>query len=412
MAVIDRDDLGSEAPRSSRSPVFDASVKRILVALCVSTFVEWAGATAVLPLLPLYLRDRGSSLGLVGVTMAAFFAASLLVQYPIGKLSDRIGRRKIQLAGLSVYAAGSMLFVLFGTPDLALICRSLQGCGAGVVSVVNAATIGEVVPESHRGRAYGVYYGANIVAMAIGPFFGGLAGVNSMRWVFLGAAGAALLAAVPLGLCMPRGRISRAASVSAIRQKLWRNRSVLGVVTAFLAVGIVVGVYETCWSLLLSIRGAKAWQIGVSWTLFALPFAVMSFPAGWLVDRLDRRYLVAIALAGSACFAMTYPFLHSVWLIIGLGSGEAVLVAIGTPAQASQLAQSVPGYELGRAQGAASSAQTAATAVAAALAGGLFGIHPWLPFVGASCLIFMAIGVLGVVWRGVPGRAGVSSIAG
>src|ERR1019366_703227 len=111
-------------------------------------------------------------------------------QYPIGRLSDRIGRRKIQVGGLAVYALASVLFAFTGTPVLALVFRALQGCGAGVVDVANAATIGEMVPESHQGRAFGVFYGSRTVAMAIGPFFGGLAGVGGMKWVFIAAAAA------------------------------------------------------------------------------------------------------------------------------------------------------------------------------------------------------------------------------
>jgi DHA1 family multidrug resistance protein-like MFS transporter len=398
-------EAGSLSPPGD-TPVSNRLVRRVVIALCVSAFAEWTGSTAVLPLLPVYLHHRGSSITLVGMTVAAFFAAGLLVQYPIGRLSDRIGRRKIQVGGLAVYALASVLFAFTGTPVLALVFRALQGCGAGVVDVANAATIGEMVPESHQGRAFGVFYGSRTVAMAIGPFFGGLAGVGGMKWVFIAAAAASLLAAVPILLFIPKRRLaSRAPLPKAQRTRLWRNRSLLGVGVAFAAVGIIVGVYETCWSLLLSVKGANSWEIGLSWTLFAFPFAVMSFPAGWLVDRLDRRYLVAFAMLGSAVFAMTYPFMHSVALIIGLGSCEAVLVAIGTPAEAAQLAQSVDVHDLGRAQGAAASAQTATTAVAATLAGTLFRVHVWLPFVSGSLVILVAVAALGFLWRGVPGRA-------
>jgi DHA1 family multidrug resistance protein-like MFS transporter len=337
--------------------------------------------------------------------MAAFFAAALLVQYPLGRLSDRIGRRKIQVGGLATYAVASVLFALVGAPWLALVFRALQGCGAGIVDVANAATIAEVVPPSHRGRAFGTFYGARNVAMAVGPFIGGLAGIEGMKWVFLLAAVASAAAIVPILAFLPSGRQARAALDSVTyRIKLWRNRSFLGVTVAFVTVGVVVGVYEVCWSLLLTFRGATAWQVGISWTLFALPFAVMSFPAGWLVDHMDRRYLVAIAVAGSGAFAATYPFLHSVGLLIGLGSIEAMLVALGAPAESAQLAQSVPGAELGRAQGAAASAQTAATAVAAGVAGTMFAIHPWLPFLTASAIIFAGAALIGILWRGVPGR--------
>jgi DHA1 family multidrug resistance protein-like MFS transporter len=381
------------------------AVKRIVGALCLSVFTEWLGATAVLPLLPVYLRHHGSSNELVGLTMAAFYAAALVVQYPVGRLSDRIGRRKIQVSGLIVYSLATVLFIVTANPIFALVFRAIQGAGAGVVDVANAATIGEIVPETHRGRAYGSFWGFRTVAMAIGPFFGGVAGVAGMRWIFLGAAVAALGAVVPIVALVPARRSSAhiAAERAAPRSQLWRNRSFLGVVVAFVAVGVVIGIYETTWSLLLVAKHAQSWEIGLSWALFALPFAVMSFPAGWLVDKMDKRYLVAFALLGSAAFAMTYPFLASVPIIIGLGSAEAILTAIGTPAESAQLSLSVPAAEIGRAQGAASSAQTATVAIAAALSGSLFGVRPWLPFVGGSTLIIISVGVLGLFWRGVSG---------
>ncbi len=393
------------SPFTAKDAHNERAVRRVVLAISASAFIEWSGATAVLPLLPLYLRHRGDSATLVGITMAAFYAAALVVQYPLGRLSDRIGRRKIQVAGLATYAVASVLFAFVGTPLLALVFRSVQGCGAGIVDVANTATIAEVVPESHRGRGFGSFYGARNIAMAVGPLFGGFAGVEGMKWLFIIAAVGALAAIVPMVLYVPGGRPARLHHAAATnRLSLWRNRSFLGVFVAFLSVGFVFGVYEVCWSLLLKVKGASSWEIGISWTLFALPFAVMSLPAGWLVDHFDRRYLVAIAMTGSACFAATYPFLPNVAILIALGSVEASLVALGAPAESAQLAQSVPDSEFGRAQGAAASAQTAATAIAAGVAGTLFAIHPWLPFVGGAAAIFVGVALLWPLWRGVPGR--------
>jgi len=394
--------------RDAKDYEADRNVRRIVLAVSVSAFVEWGGACAVLPLMPLYLRHHGSSVTLVGFTMAAFFAAAVLVQYPLGRLSDRIGRKKVQIGGLVVYAVGSVLFGLVVSPVAALLFRALQGAGGGVVDVANAATIGETVPERWRGRAFGALFGSRTVGMAIGPFFGGLFGLAGMRWMFFAAAACGLLAAVPIRLFVPTGA-REAGEVQRHRQPLWRNRSVLGVVVGFLAGGLLVGMYETCWSLLLQRRGAATWQIGLSWTLFAFPFAVMSVPAGWLVDRFDRRYLTYVAMTGSAVFAALYPSLHSVALLVGLGAAEAVTVAIGQPAQSSQLSHAVPPSDLGRAQGAASSAQTAATAVAATLSGALFGVSPEIPFLLVSGSMVVAIGVMAVLWRNVPGRTRMPS---
>ena len=354
-------------------------------------------------LFPLYLRKHGAPVALVGAAMAAFFFAAVFVQYPIGRLSDRLGRRPIQLGGLLTYSAASAAFALIGTPIAALFVRSLQGIGAGVVDVANNATVGEVVPPSQQGRAFGAVFGSRTVGLSIGPLFGGLAGIAHMRWLFIGSAVASLVACLPILLVVPKGR-SRVPQEAAPRVVLWRDRSVLGVALGYGATGVIIGVYEVCWSLLLHLRGASAWQIGLSWTLFAIPFAAMSLPGGWLVDHLDRRYLAAGATLVSAGFASTYPFLHSVWLLIGLGSIEAASVAVAGPALAAQLAHSVPSRQLGRAQGAASTAQTGATAIGALTAGALFAIQPWVPFIGGSSVIVVLVVVLAFCWRGVPGR--------
>ncbi len=284
----------------------DHATRRIVMALSISAFAEWGGASAVLPLLPVYLRHNGSSVGLIGLTMAAFFAAAVVVQYPLGRLSDRVGRRTIQVAGLVTYAVGSVLFAFVSAPLAALAFRALQGAGTGIVDVANSATIGEVVPEDQRGRAFGALYGTRTVGMAIGPFLGGLLGIGGMRWLFLASAAAVLAAALPIMYFTPRFAGHEPLRAEQ-RTPLWRNRSVLGVATAFLAGGIVVGMYEVCWSLLLTSRGAHSWQLGLSWTLFAIPFAVMSLPAGWLVDRMDRRYLTAVALFGTAFSRASIP---------------------------------------------------------------------------------------------------------
>jgi DHA1 family multidrug resistance protein-like MFS transporter len=390
----------SSAPGRPRP---QSSGRRVIVALSVSTFVEWGGAGAMMPLLPLYLRKLGAPVALVGVVMAAFFLAAIFVQYPIGRLSDRIGRRPVQLGGLITFAVASAAFALIATPIAALLVRGLQGAGAGVVDVANNATVGQVVPASQQGRAYGALFGSRTVGLAIGPFIGGWVGIAEMRWLFVAAALASLLACVPVLVAVPKST-PRQAHVVAPSVVLWRNRSVLGVAVGYAAAGLVIGVYEVCWSLLLHLRGASGWQIGLSWTLFAVPFAAMSVPGGWLVDHFDRRYLAAGSTFMSAGFAATYPFLHSVWLLVGLGAAEAVAVAVAGPALASQLAHSVPTRQLGRAQGAGSTAQTGATGLAALVAGALFGLHPWVPFIGAATAIVLAVGLLGWCWRGVSGR--------
>jgi DHA1 family multidrug resistance protein-like MFS transporter len=187
-----------------------------------------------------------------------------------------------------------------------------------------------------------------------------------------------------------------------IRTRLVVNRRLTGVLMTGVAGGIATGVYETCWTLLLDLRGADAWQVGLSWTLFAAPFAAFSPIAGRMADHFDRTKLTVCALVASLGFAAVYPFLHSLALLISLGALESIGVAIAYPAAQSLLAESVPASALGRAQGLSNAVQTAAIAIAAGTSGALFGVAPWIPFVAASALAAGLTLMLPFVWRALP----------
>ncbi len=389
----------SPADAMQRRSAPPAAARRVVVALSISSFALWVGAGSVLPLLPLFLKQHGSSDAMVGATMAAYFAAAFFAQYPAGRLSDRIGRRPIQLGGLGLYAAASVAFAFAGEPVTALFLRALQGTGAGVVLVASAAVIGETVPEGWRGRAFGLFYGCSTAGLAIGPLAGTLVGPGSMNVLFLAAATCAALACVPILWLVPGGRPPRS-NRAGRAGPMWRRPVVLGVMSVAVAQGLLIGTYEVCWTLLLHLRGASTWEIGLSWTLFAVPFVAMSVPAGWLVDRFDRRYLAGLSLLASAGFAAVYPFIHQVPLLIGLGVAEACAVALAAPAMLSHLSDNVAPAEMGRGQGIVASSQTAATAVAAAGAGAMFGIAPRLPFLVTAAAVLLATALLPIFWAG------------
>jgi DHA1 family multidrug resistance protein-like MFS transporter len=280
--------------------------------------------------------------------------------------------------------------------------RGLQGVGSGAVQVASLALVGRIVPLDRRGRAYSLVFAAQLAGMALGPLAGSVAGVGQLRWLFVATAVASLAATVPV-LAGVRRPVA-AGPTAAVHVRLDVTHALLGVLLVAVASGLVTGVYETCWTLLLNSRGAQAWQIGVSWTLFAIPFALFSPIAGRLADRVDRRALVVASLVAWSGFAAIYPFLHSVAWLLGLGALEAVGVAIALPAAQSLLSQAAAPEALGRAQGLFTSAETASIAVAAGMSGALFSVARWIPFVGASVLGCLIAAILPVLWRGVAGK--------
>jgi DHA1 family multidrug resistance protein-like MFS transporter len=374
------------------------SARRFVLVLAGAGFVEWLGASAILPLLPAYLRQQGTSPAVVGLVMASYFIAALALQYPVGHLGDKIGHRPVLVGGLLTYAVGSLGFLLHPGAAGYIALRATQGAGAGAVQVASFALVGIAVAPDRRGRAFSLLFAGQLAGAAIGPLAGSIAGVSGMGVLFATTAATSTIA----GLWVLRSLPRVAGVPDATRTRLVVNRLLLGVLITGLVGGLIQGVYETCWTLLLDSRGAHAWQVGLSWTLFAAPFAAVSPLAGRLVDRFNRFTLTIWALASSVFFAALYPFLHSLALLLGLGAVESIGVAIAYPAAQSLLAQAVPEAALGRAQGLNNVLQTSAIALAAAVSGALFAVRPWVPFVGAAVTGAILTSMLPVVWRQQP----------
>jgi MFS family permease len=388
-------------------------------ALSIATFLEWLGASAVLPILPLYLSHQGATDVVIGLAMGAFFAAGVLVQYPVGHLGDRIGPSRVLLASLGLLAVASLGYLLPVGPGIEVGLRALQGAGAAAAEVAALSMVGRHVPEARRGGAYGAIFGAQLSGLAIAPLVGSIAGIHYIHLLFAAGAIAAAIACVPVlpvaAQAAQAAEADRAAEAAQAvpdaepieRPTRLRLRAMRGLQGCFLVAviaGLTAGIYEACWTLLLHGLGARSWQIGLSWSLFCAPFVAMSVPGGRLADRLDRRWLVCGALTLSVALMFAYPYLGSVVWVIALGASESVGLAIAYPAVQSLLSQLAPPHQIGQTQGVFSTVQTGAIAVSATAGGALFSVRPWLPFVcvgavSAACLLCVPL-----IWAPIAGR--------
>jgi MFS family permease len=395
------------------------SSQRLIRTLTLTIFLQWMGGTSLVPMLPLYIRRLHGTDALAGVVIASYFAAGVLTQYPAGRLADRIGRRPVLIAGLLTYGIASVSFLFPITAAVAVGLRALQGIGVGAATVASLAIVSSSVSPERRGRAFATVYGGEIAGMAIGPLVGSIVGVGHMWIMFLASGLTSLLACVPASLLHENnqdGTVERAERKVNGRlprpEKVGMNPAMGGALICAGSLGLATGVYDICWTLLLVSRGASGVDIGISWTLFAVPFVAVAKPSGWLADHADRRMLVLSGIGLSTVLCASYPFIHNVPALVALGALEALGFAAALPAVQSLLTQGANPTVVGRVQGMFATSETAFTAVAAAGAGAAFALSAWVPFVAVASIVFLGLVVTAVIWRNVEGKvAGTAAVA-
>ena len=181
--------------------------RRAIIALALAGFTCFALLYGTQPILPQLAREFRVSPGVSSLTVAAATAAMAFMLIPLSLLSDRYGRSLLMRAGL----VGATVFAIASTaaPDFwsLVVCRACLGlCIAGVPAAA-MAYLGEEIAVDSRGRAMGLYIGANALGGMSGRFLSAL--VTSWgNWRF-GLAALALLgsaATIAFWRLLPPGR--------------------------------------------------------------------------------------------------------------------------------------------------------------------------------------------------------------
>ncbi|MGH7777896.1 MAG: MFS transporter [Candidatus Dormibacterales bacterium] len=345
------------------------------------------------PILPIYIGHRGASAALVGAVMTGGILGYGVAQYPAGWVADNLGRRRVMVLSRFVYAVFFLVYLLPVAPLALLGVRFFHTLSSGFSTPAAMAMLADLTPPRRRGRVFGLWQSSTMSGYLVGPALGGLLAQTGLRAVFVAAFVVCLVAAVAtlwVRETRPAAGTPAEPAPGGPGPGLARLAlALLPIAGAGLAWAWLVGTYDTIWSLYLLHLGGTTWEIGLSFTFFALPVALLGGFSGGLADRLGVRPVVAVALVVAGSLAVVYGLSHSIPLLIGLGLLEGALTSGASPALFSAVSNSV-GLDLqGRAQGLIQASTQVVSAAAALTSGFLFTLRPSLPFFGisAGCLL-------------------------
>jgi len=274
---------------------------------------QWASGVAV----PLQVGLLGGSIGVAGTIAAIRFGLGALLQLPFGAVADAWGTRRtlfVAIAGNAVVNLVPLLAAASRSIWVLYLWAVLSGLTASLFLPAMSAFVAGNSPDRSRGSAFGWLTLGTHTGIASGPAIGGLV------WEHFGVAPTYLISASigltaligPLLMAGAQRLRLRFAGLPAMVAAVARDRAIVGVWLAALAIGLPWGAVSGLFPLFGSSLGMAAGSIGLLLALQSAANGASRVPLGRLIDR---RAVPPLTAAGTA---LAYTGITS---LLGLQTG-------------------------------------------------------------------------------------------
>ena len=287
-----------------------AAPRGVLAVFTATSFIVFAQAFMIAPLLPRLADVFDTTPGVVGLAVPAYLVPYGIMTLVWGPLSDRVGRRPVILASLLAFSLLSAVTAVSDSAEVFISLRLATALGASGAVPIALAMIGDIFPYHHRGRALGWLFGGMAGGTAVGAAGGALI-EPLIGWtglfVIVGVCGFVLLA-VAMKLLPAISAPSSAPPLSQIATDyaaLLRNKRAqrtYGYV--FFNAILHSGVYTWLGVYLHQRYGLSELGIGLTLLGYGIPGFLLGPVIGRLADRHGRARLVPCGVAVGALCAM------------------------------------------------------------------------------------------------------------
>jgi MFS family permease len=317
-------------------------------------------------LMPLYLKDLGSSIPQIGLFFTISQIVPLFLQVLGGWVSDTLGRLRAIAIGSVFGVIGFVPLILADSWGWLVMAVAIGSVARALVGPSFDAFIAEHSSEENRGKVFGISQTIFMIVAVVGPPLGGwLAEDYGFKLMLLVAGGFYLFAAL-----MRIGMAREAARTETTRKKLSFDglKSNLGTMFGLMFSGGLItwilltdGFRDVSFQLsgnlfpiyMQDIGGLSIQQIAWATSLFGLCMMLVTIPGGWLSDKVGERVGIALGMvlmSGALFLLISIPqgnqFLYFVgWAMAGMGVG------VSTPAYQSLISKAVPQHLRGMAFG-------------------------------------------------------------
>ncbi len=308
-------------------------LRQLVLPFYIPSFLWAAGAGAILPVLPLYIRSLGANLSLTGVAMAMFASGTLIGNIPSGIAISRFGQRRAMIAAILAEIAFAAAASVVRTPYQLMPLLFGLGVTHTLFFVARLSSLRELVPRQRRGRALSILGGETRLGSSVGPILGGFAadifGLRApfvMLGVFSLLASLFVIAFVPKIPAVPRDVPGRAGTLARMLTVLHEQRRIFATAGfAVLTLKLVREGRKVFFPLWGDFIGMSSSAIGLLFGIAHIAELALFYPAGTIMDRWGRKKTAIPCLLLFALGFLLLPLARTP-LLFGL---IAVVVSVG-----------------------------------------------------------------------------------
>ena len=292
----------------------------ILLLLSIAVGVAMIGLGIIWPLIPVYAVELGAGGFLVGLIIASFNVSRTILNPIVGRISDRLGRKKFIVAGLFAYGTIAFFYVLPTHAELLVLIRFFHGLASVFVVPIAMALAADIAPKQKLGLYMGTLNMAVMLGLGIGPVLGGTIRDHfGLHAAFYAMGVLAFLTCLLVMIFIPADEQTRGSGESqnilSIR-KMLDNRVVLGIfIMRFLTASGQGAVYTFLPILALQLELTSS-QVGIILGANIFLIAFLQRACGKLADRVNPKYLIISGTFASGVTVLGMPFVEGFAMIL------------------------------------------------------------------------------------------------